>query len=515
MAKITYCVRKKRGKTLNIPHAYDTLSTLKDVGKSDSSLIIIDEEFLNKKTRFGLSSLFINKSCLVHFAKTSEKNQKITEKYGLSGFFTDEEPYELITYKIDWALEISALKERIVNLEAHLLAKNRKIEKITLIDPTTNCYNWRYFINAVRHESHRCRRHLYSVSYLGIDIDHFRHINELYGVTVADRVIKEIVGILRSILRKEDILARWRSDEFFIIMPHLKNKDAYRVASRLQKSINTYRFKFQKITLSIKTSIGVVSSPEDNVFNTRDIINALDKCLTTAKRRGGSTVVLHSESHLKPAKQKITRANLKDLRLKIDKMNVLLTRDLLEMIYGFARAIEAKDLYTGRHVEITAILAEEIAKNLNLSVSEVENIKHAAVLHDLGKVGIDKSILIKKGALSKKEREIIKTHPSIAAEILREIHALRGAVPAVLYHHEHFDGNGYPLGLKGEEIPLSARIIAVADVYQALTSDRPYRKAYNKRKALQIIKKESGTHFDPKIVKIFLKVIQKLNAKDK
>jgi putative nucleotidyltransferase with HDIG domain len=181
------------------------------------------------------------------------------------------------------------------------------------------------------------------------------------------------------------------------------------------------------------------------------------------------------------------------------------------MIYGFARAIELKDSYTGRHVEDTAFIAEEIAKELKLPPSEIENIKRAAILHDLGKVGIDERILSKKGPLNENEKEIIKSHPWIAAEILREIHALRGSIPAILYHHERYDGKGYPLGLKGEDIPLGARIVAIADVYQALISDRPYRKAYSKREAIEIIKKDAGKKFDPKIVKIFLKIIKKRN----
>ena len=106
------------------------------------------------------------------------------------------------------------------------------------------------------------------------------------------------------------------------------------------------------------------------------------------------------------------------------------------------------------------------------------------MLHDLGKVGIEEGILSKKGPLNTKEREKVRSHPWIAAEILKEIHALRGAIPAILYHHERYDGGGYPLGLKGEEIPLSARIVAIADVYQALISNRPYRKAFAKKKAI-------------------------------
>ncbi len=196
---------------------------------------------------------------------------------------------------------------------------------------------------------------------------------------------------------------------------------------------------------------------------------------------------------------------------KIEELSILLNNDVLDIIYGFARAIEAKDAYTGAHVEYTASIAKHIAKELKLPENEIEDIEHAAVLHDLGKVGINGNILSKKGPLTSKERKIIQTHPSIGSEILKDIHSLRGAVPGVLYHHECFDGSGYPLGLKGDEIPLAARIVAIADVYQALISDRPYRNAYSKNKAIEIIKKESGSHFDPKIVKIFLKVIKEIN----
>lgn len=473
--------------------------------------MIIEESRL-KGSRLN-AALLGDVVCLVHLRKEHKDNLKKVKQLGFFDYICDEEAHEVTAFKVARALDFFELKRRIVNLELHLLEKNKQIERITLVDPLTDCYNWRYFLSAVAKELNRARRNFYSISFIGIDIDHFRQINELYGVTVADAVTRELVKVIKEVLRKEDTLSRWRSDEFFIIMPHLKNRDANTVAQRLREAILSHNFKYENIELRIKASIAVVSSPEDNLFNTRDIINALDKCLNAAKRKGGNTIVFLSESHFKPVIQKKTKVNLEDLKAKIDKMNMMLTRDLLEMIYGFARAIEAKDLYTGQHVEITALLAEQIALSLRLPPSEVENIKHAAVLHDLGKVGIDKTILIKKGKLNPHEQEVMKTHPSIAAEILREIHALRGAVPAVLYHHEHYDGSGYPLGLKGEEIPLSARIVAVADVYQALTSDRPYRKAYSKSKALDIIKRETGTHFDPKIVKIFLKIINKFDAK--
>jgi HD-GYP domain-containing protein (c-di-GMP phosphodiesterase class II) len=297
-------------------------------------------------------------------------------------------------------------------------------------------------------------------------------------------------------------------DEFFLILPHLSREDAYRVAERIKGKISTRKFKYKDFSLNVKISMGVVSFPGDNVYNTKDVITALHSCISSAKSKGGNAVVFYSKPQQAYIENK--KKNIDGFRGKIEKLNALLTRDLLEMIYGFARAIEAKDSYTGKHVEYTALVAEKIAKEIDLPAAEIENVKHAAVLHDLGKVGINESILSKKGPLNEKEREIIRAHPWIAAEILREIHALRGAIPAILYHHERYDGKGYPLGLKGEEIPLSARIVAISDVYQALISDRPYRRAYSKTKAIEIIKKEIGTHFDPKVAKIFLKVISSI-----
>ena len=130
------------------------------------------------------------------------------------------------------------------------------------------------------------------------------------------------------------------------------------------------------------------------------------------------------------------------------------------------------------------------------------------MLHDLGKVGISEQILHKKSKLNRVEFAEIKKHPQIGIDIIRPIHSLHPIIPALLYHHERWDGKGYPYGFKKERIPLMARIIAIADVYEALVSDRPYRKAYSKEKAIRIVKKASGTRFDPDIVNSFLKVLQ-------
>ncbi|MFA5008314.1 MAG: diguanylate cyclase [Candidatus Omnitrophota bacterium] len=508
MKPVFYCANKTSKNKVDLPFPFKKIKSFRELKNKGFSVAIFDEAFV-RKHKPAISQL-TDKVCLVRLAKEAKDNIEKAKSYGFFDYFTGEADKKEINFKLKRAQDFLEHKTRIGNLERELLHRDKKIKEITLVDPSTGCYNWRYFLYRTRQELSRARRHLNNVSFIAVDIDYFRQINELYSSDIADSVIKELVHLLKASLRREDVLARWREDEFFIILPLSLRDSAYQVANRLKDKVALHKFKYKKFNINIKVSLGVVSFPGDNVYNTKDIINALHGCLAIAKKKGGNRVILYApHQHEQLAKEK-KRAGFDAFKTKIEKLNALLTRDLLEMIYGFARAIEAKDYYTGRHVEYTSLIAEKIAQELNLPPSEIENIKHAAVLHDLGKVGINESILSKKGRLNDKEKEIIKGHPWTAAEILREIHALRGAIPAILYHHERFDGKGYPLGLKGEEIPLSARIVALADVYQALVSDRPYRRAYNKKRAIDLIKKETGDHFDPRITKIFLKVIKKI-----
>ncbi len=181
---------------------------------------------------------------------------------------------------------------------------------------------------------------------------------------------------------------------------------------------------------------------------------------------------------------------------------------MVESIYTFAKVVRARDYHRGKNKEDLVSVVIKIGEKLNLCCEEIENLKHAVVLHDLGKIGISNKILGKRKKLTGIEYKRIKKHPQIGAEIIRPIHFLNGIIPIILYHHERFDGLGYSAGLRAEEIPLGARIIAVVDVYQALTADRPYRKAYNRKEALGIISEGSGTQFDPKIVEIFIAIMR-------
>ncbi len=193
--------------------------------------------------------------------------------------------------------------------------------------------------------------------------------------------------------------------------------------------------------------------------------------------------------------------------------NANLYKELKETFYGtieaLAETIEKRDPYTGGHTKRVMEYSLAIGRELGLSESELEALKLAAILHDIGKIGIRDKILLKEDKLTEEEAMVMNMHPKYGAEILEHIKQLRDVIPGIRGHHERYDGTGYPDHLRGEEIPLFARIISVADAYDAMTTDRPYRKALNKEFVYEELRRSSGRHFDPEVVNAFIKAMNK------
>jgi len=178
------------------------------------------------------------------------------------------------------------------------------------------------------------------------------------------------------------------------------------------------------------------------------------------------------------------------------------TRDLFfGTVSALSQAIDAKDGFTRGHADRVSRIAGAIAREMNLSENQIEQIELAGMLHDIGKIGVEDRILMKPSRLDEDERDLMRRHPMYGASILEPSSALRPLVPIVLHHHENFDGTGYPEGLKGEQIPIGARIIIVADAYEAMTSDRIYRKAIGHERALEQLERHKGAQFDPRVVR--------------
>ncbi len=403
-------------------------------------------------------------------------------------------------------------RKEIVKLAENLSVSNKKLSQLALVDSQTGLYNHRYLDEVIEAEFQRAKRYAHSLSIIMLDIDYFKSVNDLYGHQFGDYIIKQFAYQIKKMIRRYDVVVRSGGEEFIIISPGIDREQAFVLSERILEKLNLFNFGNNKHRVKLKVSIGVVSYPDDKAKSGMDLVDLVDRVINEAKNSGGNRVFLLNDIK-KDAKKIATNGrekslNIQGLKNKIEKLNKKANQSLTEAILGFAKAIELKDHYTGEHAEITGHYATLIASRLGLPKEEIELIRQASVLHDLGKIGISEKILRKKSKLTKKEFDEIKKHPQIGADILRPIHFLHGLIPIIFYHHERWDGKGYPSSIKGEEIPIGARIMALADVYQALTSDRPYRKAYSKNRAIKIIKDGAGKQFDPRITGIFLKILQ-------
>jgi putative nucleotidyltransferase with HDIG domain len=296
-----------------------------------------------------------------------------------------------------------------------------------------------------------------------------------------------------------------------IILPEIDRESAVLVSQKIIRVFQRKGFGDEKNIVNLKCSIGVVSYPEDPLFNPKEMAEAVEKSVFRVKASGGDGIGSYLEGFIKDSdKTEIQDKDrlLKSLKEKMSFFAIKGEDSILEAIYSLSKSLELKDHTTRKHSEKTVHYAVKLAQKFGLGEKEMEDVRRAAVLHDIGKIGIPDKILLKKEPLTKNEFEIVKQHPRIAAEIMSVAEFLKDTIPFVLHHHEKYDGTGYPDGLKGEEIPLGARIISIVDVYEALTADRPYRKAMSKEEAIKIIQDSSGTQFDPKVVEAFIEFIK-------
>jgi diguanylate cyclase (GGDEF)-like protein/PAS domain S-box-containing protein len=396
-------------------------------------------------------------------------------------------------------------------LNEELTRSNKELKQMALRDPHTGLYNHRYLIEVLNAEFERSRRYNSPLSLMMIDLDYFRSINDVYGHQFGDKVLRKFAVFLKKTVRQYDIVVRYGGEEFAVLFPGTGRAKTISMAQRLLDEISLQDFGSHKNSIKLKVSVAVASFPEDKVIKSSDLIEVTDHVLNKAKECGGnrvySTLDVSAPKPLPPLNGSGV-SRMKILQEKLQKLNKSANQSLIEAIFAFAKTIELKDHYTGTHVERTVHYATEIGSKLRLPREEVLLVRQAAILHDLGKIGVSETILQKSSRLTSLEFEALRRHPKIGADIIRPIRLLHGIIPLILYHHERWDGTGYPFGLKGENIPVGARIIAIADVYQALISNRPYRKAFSKAKALQMIKAGAGSQFDSRIVEVFLEVIR-------
>ena len=392
------------------------------------------------------------------------------------------------------------------------------VEKNSDTDTLTGLSNHKKLQENLAFEIDRATQKSSEFAFCIIDIANIAQINSELGHARGDAVIKEVAQKIQKNIRNTDFIGRYGGDEIAIIMPDTTPEDAKYLCEFILYGLSCTMFDDLG---QLKFSCGISMFPKST--SNQEKLNVLaQQALYIAKSKrsqSGQSEIVSSfdynfwdDEALKCFAKVLTRKhasigiNIEDeLINQFQNENIMSNEHMLEVVSSLAAAIDAKDTYTKGHSAAVSRYSEALARAISLPSNEIERIKLGAMLHDVGKIGIPEQILRKPTALSDDEWAIMRQHPAIGADkVLKPNKSLHDLIPMVKYHHEHMDGSGYPYGLKGDEIPLSARIVAVADAFHARISDRPYRKGLSVTRACEILKTGAGVQWDKDLIRHFI-----------
>ncbi len=367
-----------------------------------------------------------------------------------------------------------------------------RIERLAITDMMTGVFNRRYFDERLSEEISRDTRYGGTFSLVIFDLDRFKNYNDTYGHRVGDELLQQVAQAAKESVRSADLVFRYGGDEFALLLPETTPRDAATVCERLRARLAT---RMQVGGTGLTLSLGVATWPDDG--NTMsEIVRASDEALYYSKRFGGNRVSVFSDIHSLASGTAQTRPGDGESALNAAR--------------ALVAAVDAKDHYTAPHSLLVAAYATALARAAAVRPEKVNLVEMAALLHDIGKIGVPDILLSKADKLTPEEWEILKTHSQVAASIIGPVPELAPCLPIVLHNHEWFNGLGYPGGLKGKDIPFEARILAIADAFASMVSARPYRQAMNVESAIKELEKYSGSQFDPDLVTLFIPIARSM-----
>jgi diguanylate cyclase (GGDEF)-like protein/putative nucleotidyltransferase with HDIG domain len=356
-------------------------------------------------------------------------------------------------------------------------------------DPRTGLLNGSGFEELLDRELERAQRSEGSLSVIVVDLDHFKDVNDELGHRLADERLATIAGVLEGTKRRIDVVARMSGQEFALLLPETDEHGAYVLADRLRRAI---RDRFNDDPLATTASIGLASYPKHG-SSFEELFGAASQAVYAAKELGRDRSVIYNPE--------IT-ANLRSAAMRED----MQSEEHLAAVLVLAETLDMRDQSTARHSETVGRYARQIAAELGMGPRETERVHLAGMLHDIGKIGISDTILQKPGKLSDSEWDEMRKHPELGARILDGAR-LEDISAWVRAHHERPDGRGYPEGLVDDAIPIQAKILAVADSYEAMTADRVYKAGMPHDAAREELLRCAGSQFDPAVVLAFINVL--------
>lgn len=383
----------------------------------------------------------------------------------------------------DLQRQVAKLQDLLARRETHEIQAPARQDDRFYFDPLTGLFSHTYFFQILGKEAAKSKRYGNPVSCLFVDIDHLDMVNARFSYEAGDQVIQAVARSVRDSVRTCDTVAQLGGEEFALVLPETDREGALITAERIRGEISRLRIAgLEDQFLTVSIGLASVGHGERE----GDLVGMCKHALQAAKAMGGNICVPWMEPP----------ADGEDL-----------PRRNPAAIDALLSAVAAKDGYTFNHSHNVGYYADRLAAQLNLPAGQREIIRQAGILHDLGKIGIPDAILNKEGSLTAEEYEVVKRHPGLGHDIASRTQQLEALLPAILYHHERWDGRGYPAGLAREGIPLEARIICVADAYDAMTTDRPYRRRLPKDTAIAELQRCAGQQFDCQVVEAMLAVL--------
>ena len=350
-----------------------------------------------------------------------------------------------------------------------------------------------------------CQRHGESLSIMMFDVHRLHDGGRQYASAVGDRISDWFAAILGTACRRSDCIARYQADRFVAALPDSRAFEATELAGRCRRLMWDEPLIIEGDVVELAVSVGIAESTAGFVETEQQLIQRARIALEQAKRRGpDSTVTWNELINARPSHHDLCEPAIEDVSHWASRLREHLKSTYVESTRALVAAVEAKDPYTQKHSFTVAAYAEAIGKRMKLAPRMVETLRAAALLHDVGKIGVPDAILTKPGPLTEKEFEVIKRHPEIALEILGHVSYLTDERPLILHHHERYDGTGYPDGLAGDRIPIGARILAVADALDTMFAPRSYKEPYPLSRVRAELTAGAGSQFDPQVAEAAL-----------
>ena len=347
-------------------------------------------------------------------------------------------------------------------------------------------------------EVERAARYGRPLSIAFVDIDHFKAVNDTHGHEAGDVVLRGVAEVFRSNTRKQDFVARYGGEEFVLVFPETSVDEATAVAEKLRLAVMKQRFTVAGEELAVSVSIGIAGGQGQHL-RVDQLLRDADAAMYSAKSLGRNQTFVFAEVDDDSAR--IPRAPISPAgRARAAEVGEM-ARQAAEA--ALAAVVAPLPSHRGRPSSLIAAISVRMARELEQPEQEVQRVRIASLLHDIGKVAIPQQILEKPGALTSEEWQAVVQHPRLGQVIIDQVATVRDAGSIILHHHEQFSGHGYPFGLRGSEIPLGARIVAIADAYDAMVHDRPYRASIGHRAAIAELRRHAELQFDPQLVTLF------------